>query len=80
LHHEEVGYPNAPNQVVVDMEVEVSLVGDGNYSKVVLVNIPLKGKGGKRYMDLVLGLVRGVKEEEEEEEEEEERGNNLKRK
>ncbi len=69
-----MGYPSAPNQVVVDMEVEVSLVGDGNYSKVVLVNIPLKAKGGKRYMDLVLGLVRGVKKEEEEE-----RGDNLKR-
>ncbi len=78
MHHEEVGYPSAPNQIVVDMEVEVSLVGDGNYSKVVLVNIPLNGKGGKRYMDLVLGLLRGVKKEEEEKEEE--RGDNLKRK
>ncbi len=68
MHHEELGYPISPNQVVVDMEVEVSLVGDGNYSMVVLVNIPLKGKGGKRYMDLVLGLVRGVEKEEEEEE------------
>jgi hypothetical protein len=62
----------------MDMEVEVSVVGDGNYSKVVLVNIPLKGKCGKRYMDLVLGLVKGVKKEEEEEEEK--RGDNLKRK
>ncbi len=68
MHHEELGYPISPNQTVVDMEVEVSLVGDGNYSRVVLVNIPLKGKGGKRYMDLVLGLVRGVEKEEEEEE------------
>jgi hypothetical protein len=50
------------------MEVKVSLVGDGNYSRVVLVNIPLKGEGGKRYMNLVLSLIKGVEKEEEEEE------------
>jgi hypothetical protein len=75
LNHEEVGYPSAPNQLVVDMEVKVSLAGDGNYSRVVLVNIPLKGKIGKRYMDLMLGLVKKV-----EKEEEDRWGANLKRK
>jgi hypothetical protein len=33
LHHEEVGYPSVPNQVAVEMEVEVSLVGDGGLHK-----------------------------------------------
>ncbi len=75
MNHEEVGYPSAPNQLVVDMEVKVSLAGDGNYSRVVLVNIPLKGKIGKRYMDLMLGLVKKV-----EKEEEDRWGANLKRK
>jgi len=43
--------------------------------QVILLSVPFKGKGGKRYIDLVLGLVKGVEKEEEEEE-----GTNLKRK
>jgi hypothetical protein len=70
LHHGEVGYLGAPNQVAMKMEMEVSLVGDDTYSRVVLVNVPLKGEGGKRYINLVLNLVNGVKNEDEEEEEE----------
>jgi hypothetical protein len=69
LHHGEVGYPCAPNQVAMKMEVEVevSLVGDDTYSRVVLVNVPLKGEGGKRYINLVLNLVKEIKKEDEEE-------------
>jgi hypothetical protein len=70
LHHEEVGYPSAPYQIAMEMEVEVSLTGDDTYSKVVLVNVPFKGEGGKRYINLVLNLVRKVKKEDENEEEE----------
>jgi hypothetical protein len=51
----------------MEMEVEVSLVGDGGCSRA-LVNVPLKGEGGKRYTNLVLGLVREVEKEDEEEE------------
>ncbi len=47
--------------------MEVSLVGDGGYSRA-LVNVPLKGEGGKKYTNLVLNLVREVKKEDEEEE------------
>ncbi len=64
-----MGYPSAPNQVAMEMEVEVSLMGDDTYSRVVLVNVPFKGEGGKRYINLVLNLVREVKKEDEEEEE-----------
>jgi hypothetical protein len=53
----------------MEMEVEVSLMGDDTYSRVVLVNVPFKGEGGKRYINLVLNLVREVKKEDEEEEE-----------
>ncbi len=70
LHHEEVGYPSGPNQVAMEMEVEVSLMGDDTYLRVVLVNVPFKGEGGKRYINLVLNLVREVKTEDEKEEEE----------
>jgi hypothetical protein len=70
LHHENVGYPSAPNQVAMEMEVEVSLMGDDTYSKVALVNVPFKGEGGKRYINLVLNLVREVKKDDEEEDEE----------
>jgi hypothetical protein len=70
LHHEEVGYPSAPNQVAMEMEVEVSLMGDDTYSRVVSVNVPFNGEGGKRYINLVLNLVREAKKEDEEEEEE----------
>ncbi len=42
----------------------------------ILLSVPFKGKGGKRYIDLVLGLVKGIKKEEEEEEE----GTNMRRK
>ncbi len=50
--------------------MEVSLVGDDTYSKLVLMNVPFKGEGGKRYINLVLNLAREVKKEDEEEEEE----------
>ncbi len=55
-----------PNSIM-EMEVEVSLVGDGACSRA-LVNVPLKGEGGKRYKNLVLSLVREVEKEDEEEE------------
>jgi hypothetical protein len=42
--------------------------------QVILLSVPFKGKGGKRYIDLVLGLVKGIKKEEEEE------GTNMRRK
>jgi len=51
----------------VEVEVEVSLVGDGGYSRA-LVNVPFKGEKGKRYTNLVLGLVREVEKEDEKEE------------
>ncbi len=70
LHHEKVGYQGAPNQVAMEMEMEVSLVGDDTYWKLVLMNVPFKGEGGKRYINLVLNLVKEVKKEDEEEEEE----------
>jgi hypothetical protein len=54
----------------MEMEMEVSLVGDDTYSKLVLMNVPFKGEGGKRYINLVLNLAREVKKEDEEEEEE----------
>ncbi len=66
MHHEEVGCLNVPNQVAVEMEVEVSLVGDGGYTRVVLVSVSFKGEGRKRYIDLMLGLVKEVEKEEEE--------------
>jgi len=66
LHHEEVGCLNVPNQVAVEMEVEVSLVGDGGYTRAVLVSVSFKGEGRKRYIDLMLGLVKEVEKEEEE--------------
>jgi len=65
LHHEEVGCLNVPNQVVMEMEMEVSLVGDGGYTRAVLVSVPFKGEGGKRHIDLMLGLVKEVEKEEE---------------
>jgi hypothetical protein len=34
------------------------------------MNVPFKGEGGKRYINLVLNLVREVKKEDEGEEEE----------
>lgn len=52
----------------MEIEVEVSLVGDGGYSKA-LANVPVKGEGRKRYTNLVLGLVREVEKEDEEKEE-----------
>jgi len=61
LHHEKVGYQGAPNQVAMEMEMEVSLVGDDTYSKLVLLNVPFKGEVGKKYINLVLNLVREVK-------------------
>jgi hypothetical protein len=52
----------------MEVEVEVSLVGDGGYLRA-LVNVPIKGEGGKiKYTNLVLGLVREVEKEDEEEE------------
>lgn len=72
LHHEEVGYLGAPNQVATKMEVEVSILGDDTYSRVVLVNVPFKVEGGKRYINLCAKLGEGRKKEDEEEEEEEE--------
>jgi len=54
----------------MEMEVEVSLMGDDTYSRVVSVNVPFNGEGGKRYINLVLNLVREAKKEDEEEEEE----------
>ncbi len=61
LHHEKVGYQGAPNLVAMEMEMEVSLVGDDTYSKLVLLNVPFKGEVGKKYINLVLNLVREVK-------------------
>jgi hypothetical protein len=43
--------------------------------QVILLSIPFKGKGGKRYINLVIGLVKGVEKEEEKEE-----GTNSRRK
>ncbi len=41
------------------------------------MSVPFKGEGGKRYIDLMLHLVKEVEKEDEEEEEE---GANLRRK
>lgn len=54
------------------MEAKVSLLGDGGYSRVVLVSCSIQGKGGKRFKEPMLNLVRKVKKEDEEEKEEEE--------
>lgn len=58
----------------MELELKVSLVGDGSYSKVVLMSVPLKGKRGKS-IDLILGLIKEV-----EKEDEEEKGVDMKRK
>jgi hypothetical protein len=59
------------------MEAKVSLLGDGGYSRVVLVSCSIQDKGGKKYKQPMLGLVKKVKKEDEEEKEE---GVDLRRK
>jgi hypothetical protein len=61
----------------MEMEVDVSLVGDGGCSRVILVSCSTQGKKWKRYKEPMLGLVRKFEKEDEEEEEE---GVDLRRK
>jgi hypothetical protein len=59
LHHEEVNFPNAPNQTTQwkwrwRHHWLVMVTVQGTFSK----EVPLKGEGRKRYKKHVLGMVK----------------------
>ncbi len=52
MHHEDVDYSNVHK--LVEGGARGIAVGDGNYSKAILVGVPLKGEGGKGTWTLCL--------------------------